>query len=72
MHDFSVSAPEVVDDLLRVLDADRLEAFVLTQLVGLSYEDAATVIGCPIGTVRSRVSRARADLLVATRRAEAK
>jgi RNA polymerase sigma-70 factor, ECF subfamily len=71
-HEFSVSAPEIVDDLLGVLDCDRLEAFVLTQLVGLSYHDAAAVIGCPIGTVRSRVSRARADLLEASRRAEAR
>jgi RNA polymerase sigma-70 factor, ECF subfamily len=71
-HEFSVPAHEVADDLLEVLDADRLEAFVLTQLVGLSYQDAATVIGCPIGTVRSRVSRARGDLLDATRRAQAR
>jgi RNA polymerase sigma-70 factor (ECF subfamily) len=70
-REFSVSAPELVDALLAVLDEDRLEAFVLTQLVGLSYQDAATVIGCPIGTVRSRVSRARSELVAATRRAAA-
>ncbi len=62
-HELIVPAHEVADDLLEVLDADRLEAFVLTQLVGLSYQEAATVIGCPIGTVRSRVSRARGNLL---------
>ncbi len=67
-----VAAPEVVDDLLDVLDADRREAFVLTQLVGLSYEEAATVVGCPIGTIRSRVARARADLLTAVSRAAAR
>jgi RNA polymerase sigma-70 factor, ECF subfamily len=71
-HEFSVPAHEVGDDLLDILDADRREAFVLTQLVGLSYQEAATVIGCPIGTVRSRVSRARGDLLDANRRAEAR
>lgn len=49
-------------DLLRGLDPDRREAFALTQLVGLSYEEAAAVIGCPIGTIRSRVARARDDL----------
>ena len=65
-------APEVVDDLLDVLAADRREAFVLTQLVGLSYEEAAAVVGCPIGTIRSRVARARADLLVAVDRAAAR
>ncbi len=67
-----VAAPEVVDDLLDVLDADRRDAFVLTQLVGLSYEEAATVVGCPIGTIRSRVARARADLLTAVSRAAAR
>jgi RNA polymerase sigma-70 factor (ECF subfamily) len=67
-----VPAPEVVDDLLDVLDPDRHEAFVLTQLVGLSYEEAAAVVGCPIGTIRSRVARARADLLAAVTRAAAR
>ncbi len=56
-------APAATDDLLAALDPDRREAFVLTQLVGLSYEEAAGVVGCPIGTIRSRVARARADLL---------
>ncbi len=64
--------PDVVDDLLGALDPDRREAFVLTQLVGLSYEEAAAVAGCPIGTIRSRVARARADLLAAVTRAAAR
>ncbi len=51
--------------LLDLLDLDRREAFVLTQVLGLSYEDAAAVIGCPIGTIRSRVARARSDLRTA-------
>jgi RNA polymerase sigma-70 factor (ECF subfamily) len=34
-------------------------AFVLTQVVGCTYAEAAEVCGCPIGTVRSRVARAR-------------
>lgn len=54
-----------IDDLLKGLDSDRREAFVLTQLVGLSYEEAADAIGCPIGTIRSRVARARNQLLEA-------
>jgi RNA polymerase sigma-70 factor (ECF subfamily) len=53
------------EGLLDLLDLDRREAFVLTQVVGLSYDDAAAVIGCPVGTIRSRVSRARADLRAA-------
>jgi RNA polymerase sigma-70 factor (ECF subfamily) len=49
-------------DLLGRLDPDRREAFALTQLAGLSYVEAATIVGCPIGTIRSRVARARDDL----------
>jgi RNA polymerase sigma-70 factor (ECF subfamily) len=56
--------------LLGALDADRREAFVLTQLVGLTYAEAATVAGVAVGTIRSRVARARADLLVQLERAE--
>jgi RNA polymerase sigma-70 factor (ECF subfamily) len=58
-----VAETAVVDDLLTRLDADRREAFVLTQLLGLPYAEAAEVIGCPVGTIRSRVARARADLI---------
>jgi RNA polymerase sigma-70 factor, ECF subfamily len=36
---------------------------VLTQLLGCSYEEAATVCDVPVGTIRSRVARAREDLL---------
>ena len=49
-------------DLLRALDARRREAFILTQVLGLPYADAAVAAGCPIGTVRSRVARAREDM----------
>lgn len=53
----------VLTDLLARLSPERREAFVLTQLVGLSYQDAADVAACPIGTIRSRVARAREDLV---------
>jgi RNA polymerase sigma-70 factor, ECF subfamily len=49
-------------DLIDTLDPDRREAFVLTQVVGLAYADAASICGVPVGTIRSRVARARADL----------
>lgn len=39
------------------------EAIVLCELHGLSYEDAAAVAKCPVGTIRSRLSRARRMLL---------
>jgi len=51
-----------VDLLLAALDPDRRAAFVLTQLLGCSYAEAAAVCDCPVGTIRSRVSRAREDL----------
>jgi RNA polymerase sigma-70 factor (ECF subfamily) len=65
-HREALSDPTAVVDLaalLPSLDADRREAFVLTQIVGLSYAEAAEVCACPIGTVRSRVARARAALI---------
>lgn len=49
----------LVDDL----DPDRREAFVLTQMVGLGYAEAADVCDCPVGTIRSRIARAREDLV---------
>jgi RNA polymerase sigma-70 factor (ECF subfamily) len=50
-------------DLLAALPEERQEAFILTQLVGLPYAEAAKVSNCPVGTVRSRVARARAALM---------
>ncbi|MFC9282401.1 sigma-70 family RNA polymerase sigma factor [Streptomyces collinus] len=53
----------VLLDLLAALPGERREAFVLTQLAGLPYAAAAAASGCPVGTVRSRVARARATLV---------
>ena len=50
-------------ELLDRLDDDRRAAFVITQLTGLRYDEAAAVLGVPIGTIRSRVSRAREQLV---------
>jgi RNA polymerase sigma-70 factor (ECF subfamily) len=52
-----------LDAAIAALDGDRRLAFVLTQVAGLSYAEAAEVCEVPIGTIRSRVARARADLL---------
>jgi RNA polymerase sigma-70 factor (ECF subfamily) len=60
-----VGGTVAAQDVLDRLDAERREAFVLTQLIGLPYAEAAEVVGCPIGTIRSRVARARADLVEA-------
>jgi RNA polymerase sigma-70 factor, ECF subfamily len=59
-----------VTDLVGRLDPDQATAFVLTQFLDLSYEDAAVVCDCPVGTIRSRVARARAALLAEVRAAE--
>lgn len=49
--------------LLDTLPADNRDAFALTQVIGLSYLEAAEVCGCEVGTIRSRVSRARERLV---------
>lgn len=54
-----------LDDAVADLDPDRRAAFVLTQVIGLSYVEAAEVCDVPVGTIRSRVARARSDLLAA-------
>jgi len=62
----SSPAPSAEIDLTLVLaglDHDRRMAFVLTQLLGMSYAETADVCACPIGTIRSRVARAREDLV---------
>lgn len=52
-----------VEQLVAALPLDLRQAFVLTQLLGLSYEDAARVADCPVGTIRSRVFRSRSRLI---------
>jgi RNA polymerase sigma factor (sigma-70 family) len=54
-----------VEDLqtaLAKLPPDQREALVLVGAEGVSYEEAATIMGCKVGTVKSRVSRARGRL----------
>ncbi|MGX7826714.1 sigma-70 family RNA polymerase sigma factor [Actinokineospora sp. 24-640] len=54
-----------VGQLLAGLSPDRREALLLTQVLGLTYAEAAEICDCPVGTVRSRVARARGDLIAA-------
>lgn len=53
--------------LLNDLPEQQREAFIATQVLGLSYAEAAEVCGCPVGTIRSRVARARDELVTAMR-----
>ena len=58
--------------LLDGLDPDRRAAFVLTQVVGCGYGETAEILGVPVGTVRSRVARAREHLIGELRRSVAR
>ncbi len=49
----------VVNQAIRELPEDLRTAVTLRELEGLSYEEIAEVMGCPVGTVRSRIFRAR-------------
>ena len=61
---------DAVERLIAGLDPDQRTAFVLTQVLGLTYAEAAEVCSVPIGTIRSRVARAR-DALIESIRAAA-
>lgn len=50
---------EVVNASLQQLPEDLRTALTLREIEGLSYEEIAAVMNCPIGTVRSRIFRAR-------------
>ncbi|MEL6062999.1 MULTISPECIES: sigma-70 family RNA polymerase sigma factor [unclassified Methylobacterium] len=72
LHAASLSEPARQDDTLRLrelqaaigrLEPVHREALMLVAVDGLPYEAAALVIGCPAGTVKSRVSRARDRLI---------
>lgn len=50
---------QTVNDAIEALPEDLRTAIVLREIEGMSYEDIATTMNCPIGTVRSRIFRAR-------------
>lgn len=52
-----------IRELLARLPDERRTAFVLTQILGLSYADAGRICHCPEGTIGSRVVRARDQLI---------
>ena len=57
--------PAEIGDALGTLDADQRDALLLFAWEGLGYEEIAATLGVPVGTVRSRLSRARARLRAA-------
>ena len=59
-------APVALDELrqaLKTLPEEQREALILVGAGGFAYEEAAEICGCAVGTVKSRVSRARRALL---------
>lgn len=52
----------VVHAAIRALPEDLRTAVTLREMDGLSYEEIAEVMGCPVGTVRSRIFRARESI----------
>jgi RNA polymerase sigma-70 factor (ECF subfamily) len=59
---------ERMNEILATLSTKLREVFVLCAVQGLSYEEAAAVIGCPVKTVSSRLSRAREQFFQGFRR----
>jgi len=61
-----VAQREMIESLRRVvrsLPPPLREVVILCELQELEYKEAAAVLGCPIGTIRSRLNRARALLV---------
>jgi RNA polymerase sigma-70 factor (ECF subfamily) len=50
---------------LELLPTDQRESLILVGASGFSYEEAAQICGCAVGTIKSRVNRARSRLAVA-------
>jgi RNA polymerase sigma-70 factor (ECF subfamily) len=61
-QDWSVAMRSLQAALARLPDEHR-EALILVGAAGLTYEEAAEICGCALGTIKSRVNRARARLL---------
>jgi RNA polymerase sigma-70 factor (ECF subfamily) len=56
-----------LDEIIGSLDDDQRAAFVLTQVLGYSYAEVAEICDVKIGTIRSRVARARESLVTTLR-----
>jgi RNA polymerase sigma-70 factor (ECF subfamily) len=64
-HQVAATAEVEIETLIAALPTERRAAFVLTQVIGCDYAEAAAICDCPVGTIRSRVARARDDLIAA-------
>jgi RNA polymerase sigma-70 factor (ECF subfamily) len=55
----SEEVKKVIFSTIETLPDDLKTAITLRELEGMSYEDIAVIMDCPVGTVRSRIFRAR-------------
>ncbi len=58
---------QTVNDTVAALPEELRTAITLREIEGLSYEEIATIMSCPIGTVRSRIFRARETIALKLR-----
>jgi len=56
-----------IDDALARLPPEQREAVVLRDMEGMRYADIARIVGCPLGTVKSRINAGRAHLQAVAR-----
>jgi len=61
-YDSTLAAEDSIARALMQLPTDRREVLVLRDIHGFSYQEIAQMLSCPLGTVRSRLSRARKEL----------
>lgn len=53
---------KLVQEALNSLPEEFREVLVMKEMDGLKYDEIAEIVGCPVGTVRSRIHRARTEL----------
>ena len=63
-QDWSVELSEVLTAVRKLPQAQR-EVLVLIAMLGINYDEASRICDCPIGTIKSRLNRARAQLKAA-------
>ena len=55
----AIESENKIMDFIQTLDTDTKTAFTLREIEGRTYDEIAQILKCPIGTVRSRIFRAR-------------